>query len=562
MTSATVGNVTELMVAPRADSVQSKKVDEDFAGSLKKAVEKGQKTGQDVIKKDFASKDSGRDGKLVSESSDSVKKPEEAQTETNVEEKNAVDQKRMVSQKEEITNDDDREVVSEMEEVMMTATLDVQTIAPLALDSENTELVTESVGQILEQLGETLGMSSEELSDSMTGLGFATADLFVPEKVTEMLTELTGIEDSISLVMDETLYQTWQDVNATAGNMVENLAKELDLTKEEVLQKIEEVVNAAETTQENEAIQMDQTTLQTQNVSENALEFDPEKLEKLGVQAFATEMANEVSDSKESQNVEIKNDQEQTTVPVGAEEQVDLVDKETLVVENTSGTPSEFMKQTSEGEEKTSAKAIPVRQETENKGSATQTPVSVENAADFNAQNRVTFNQPENTQVESFETMTHATQTEEIADQILEYMKVQMKEDVTELEMQLHPASLGNVHVSLVSREGNITAQFTAQNEAVKAVMETQLVQLKEQFEEQGIKVDAVEVAVSNHQFEKQYNGEEHRESQKNERNRVRTRRINLEELSEEELDKLLTDEEMLQADMMRKNGNTVDFMA
>ena len=88
------------------------------------------------------------------------------------------------------------------------------------------------------------------------------------------------------------------------------------------------------------------------------------------------------------------------------------------------------------------------------------------------------------------------------------------------------------------------------------------MVQLREQFEEQGIKVDAVEVAVSNHQFEKQYQADEQREFQRNDRNKVRTRRINLEELEDEELDLLLTDEEKLQADIMKKNGSTVDFTA
>ena len=158
--------------------------------------------------------------------------------------------------------------------------------------------------------------------------------------------------------------------------------------------------------------------------------------------------------------------------------------------------------------------------------------------------------------------MSRANETEEIARQILDHMKVQVKEGVSELEMQLHPASLGNVHVLLVAKEGNITAQFTAQTEAVKAALESQMVQLREQFEEQGIKVDAVEVAVSNHQFEKQYQGDEQREFQRNDRNKVRTRRINLEELEDEELDLLLTDEEKLQADIMKKNGSTVDFTA
>ena len=73
-------------------------------------------------------------------------------------------------------------------------------------------------------------------------------------------------------------------------------------------------------------------------------------------------------------------------------------------------------------------------------------------------------------------------------DQIVEYMKFNLKPDMQEMEMQLHPASLGTVHVQIAAKDGAITAQFAAQNETVKAVLETQMIQLKEQFEEQGIK--------------------------------------------------------------------------
>ena len=63
------------------------------------------------------------------------------------------------------------------------------------------------------------------------------------------------------------------------------------------------------------------------------------------------------------------------------------------------------------------------------------------------------------------------------------------------------PASLGSVNVQIAAKDGVITAQFTAQNETVKAAIESQLVQLRTQFEEQGIKVDAVEVTVANYRW-------------------------------------------------------------
>ena len=68
--------------------------------------------------------------------------------------------------------------------------------------------------------------------------------------------------------------------------------------------------------------------------------------------------------------------------------------------------------------------------------------------------------------------------------QIMDYMKVSVKADSSELEMQLHPQSLGTLHIQMASRNGVVTANFIAQNETVKAALESQMVQLKENFAE------------------------------------------------------------------------------
>ncbi len=150
--------------------------------------------------------------------------------------------------------------------------------------------------------------------------------------------------------------------------------------------------------------------------------------------------------------------------------------------------------------------------------------------------------------------------TENIMRQIMDYMKIQLKADTTNLEMQLHPASLGTVQVQIASRAGVVTANFIAQNETVKAALESQMVQLIERFDEQGVKVEAIEVTVQTHEFERnleqgrggeQQNGEPDKKS--------RTRRINLHDVvSMEDME----EEDALAADIMAANGNTVDYTA
>lgn len=170
-------------------------------------------------------------------------------------------------------------------------------------------------------------------------------------------------------------------------------------------------------------------------------------------------------------------------------------------------------------------------------------------------------------------TVSHTTETafqetlgaqdvsaQEIYDQITEYMRTNVSGDFSEVEMQLNPENLGKVQIHLTSKQGVVSAQFVTQNEAVKGVIESQLIQLKEQFEEQGIKVDNVEVAVASYSFDQGLNRESQQQlSQSAEARKMTIRRINLnEELTEEEL----TQEEQIAAEMMAANGNTVDFTA
>ncbi len=153
--------------------------------------------------------------------------------------------------------------------------------------------------------------------------------------------------------------------------------------------------------------------------------------------------------------------------------------------------------------------------------------------------------------------------TQDIMRQIMDYMKVSVKPDSSDLEMQLHPQSLGTLHIQMAAKNGVVTANFITENETVKAALESQMVQLKENFTEQGIKVEAIEVMVQTHQFEQNLeqgrDGSGSREAETGV-GRRRTRRINLNTAFAEEEPQ--TEEDRIAADMMSANGNTVDFTA
>ena len=150
--------------------------------------------------------------------------------------------------------------------------------------------------------------------------------------------------------------------------------------------------------------------------------------------------------------------------------------------------------------------------------------------------------------------------TQEIMDQILDYMKVSVKPEMTSLEMQLHPESLGTLHIQISNREGAVTAQFIAQNESVRAALESQVMELKENLEQQGLKVEAVEVTIAQYSLDRNPDGNEASREQQGRQGRRGSRNINLNDLGLEEED--LTEEEKLTAEMMQSSGSTVNYTA
>ena len=150
-----------------------------------------------------------------------------------------------------------------------------------------------------------------------------------------------------------------------------------------------------------------------------------------------------------------------------------------------------------------------------------------------------------------------------IYEQVTESLKLNMGEDVTEMEMSLHPASLGNVRIQVAARDGVVTANFLTQNEQVKAVLESQLVELKQSMNEQGIKVEAIEVSVAAHAFEENLSKEGDNSSEYEAREGRKRRSINLNEIDDsDDIDIDGDDEIRIAREMMMANGNSVDYMA
>ena len=101
---------------------------------------------------------------------------------------------------------------------------------------------------------------------------------------------------------------------------------------------------------------------------------------------------------------------------------------------------------------------------------------------------------------------TSAVNEVDIVRQVVEQIKVTTTQQLSSIEVMLNPENLGKVHVAVTAKQGIVTAQLTAQNEQVKAALENKMTALKEQFSNQGVKVEAVEITVQSHGFESEQN--------------------------------------------------------
>lgn len=83
----------------------------------------------------------------------------------------------------------------------------------------------------------------------------------------------------------------------------------------------------------------------------------------------------------------------------------------------------------------------------------------------------------------------------DIRQQILEQVRMIRTAQTTELVMQLKPEHLGQLTMKVsVANNGSVTAVFQSENAQVRAAIESQITQLKQELQQQGLKVDNVSV--------------------------------------------------------------------
>lgn len=398
------------------------------------------------------------------------------------------------------------EKVEKLDKVEKPENVDAKTIEPVKVketeskvgDLNDIKSVQEKIKKTEDVIQSTvqssLGLSEEELGKIMETLGFSMLDLLNVDNMKQLVLQANGAGDITAVLTDENLANSIQNLIQAVDDL--KLGEIVQVSQEELAMLMNNG-NVEETTDSETSIKKETTILNTIIPSDNLSNKDTQNIDS--------------SKSIDNQK-EIILEIHKTT--------------DTSLESNTSDTNS--------SNENEAEIELP-----------TQVNLFVENLAVTGNNNSQSFTQQ----------IANVRQMQEITNQIIEQIKVFIKPDQTSMELQLNPENLGKINLSVIARDGVLTAQFTTQNEIAKEAIESQMQVLRDNLTNQGLKVDSIEVTVSNFAFEQSNQAATGEEQQNNSQRRNMIR-------DEGEMIKNLTEEEALVVNMMEQNGNSIDYTA
>lgn len=407
--------------------------------------------------------------------------------------------------------------------------------------------------EVLVQVADELEITPEQLEEFMEQLGLQVCDLQNVQNVQDLVLVAEGTSDRMLLLTDEKLSTTVENISTDITQITEVIAEEFQIQGDDFTKVQNQNAEVLELTK------TDETEVKgiVENLSEDGSVVE-EKVQSATVQPVVEEQALE---SMELPNEEVLDSKE---LPQEQHENLEVVKMKveqvkSVGVEETQE-PKKFESTIENGKKIILEKeTIPVEAQ----------PKKEYNTSDGNNQSETSFFEQflnhlaaeKTIEVDGVDAKVAVVeQMHEIVNQVVEQIKVIVKPDTSAMEIQLNPENLGKVNVSIVAKEGHITAQFVTESELARHALEGQIQQLRETLGSQGLKVDEVEVTVSNFDFSQsnQANAEEQKEQHREQQRKV-TRNLHVNRM--EAMDEL-TEAEQIAVAIMKENGNQVDYTA
>lgn len=385
-------------------------------------------------------------------------------------------------------------------------------------ESEVKKITDDISSQIVEKVTDDLDISEDELNNAMQLLGLTAMDLLNPANLSALYCEVTGnASDPQALVLNADFTALFNDVSQVAS---ENDAQ-LDLLSQltasddgEILDA--DIVSSADTTEKTVDSSYDDTAASGQNINDTADEAV--KVYDGGTQDSSYQNSDEDTSSGETGNG-ITSD-EKTQSKSLADSSFD--DSGERVLHHDDGTHSDnSMLHASVSEQLNTDTSFEMSQ----------------------SQSRLRVD------------------TTNIIRQIVDSMSISNTTEESAINLQLTPESLGRMYINVSQKNSEISARIAVLNEAVKEALQTQMVNLKEALNNSGIRVNEVEITVASHEFERNLEQGAANDSRQQES----TNSYNGSNSSDSGIDSdMMQDrvEERLVTQIMRDNGNSVDFTA
>ena len=400
-------------------------------------------------------------------------------------------------------------------------------------ESEVKKITDDISSQIVEKVTDDLDISEDELNNAMQLLGLIAMDLLNPANLAALYCEVTGnASDPQALVLNADFTALFNDVSQVAS---ENDAQ-LDLLSQltasddgEILDA--DIVSSVDTTDTNESTgsvntpektvdsSYDDTAASGQNINDTADEAV--KVYDGSTQDSSYQNSDEGTSSGETGN-DITSDE--NTEKTQSKSQVDssFDDSGERVLHHDDGAHSD--------------------------NSVLHASVSEQLNTD--------------TSFEMSQSQSRLrVDTTDIIRQIVDSMSISNTTEESAINLQLTPESLGRMYINVSQKNSEISARIAVSNEAVKEALQTQMVNLKEALNNSGIRVNEVEITVASHEFERNLEQGAANDSRQQES----TNSYNGSNSSDSGIDSdMMQDraEERLVTQIMRDNGNSVDFTA
>lgn len=455
----------------------------------------------------------------------------------------------------------------------------------------------EAVEMVKELIKEELGVGDEQIQDAMALLGLSGLDLLNPQNLMDLAMSLTGAADHGAMLFDAGFQNVLEGIDGITqalvselGMSIEEIMPVLDMememeipeqqpdflpsfTEESIVSNFDKPVEAAPQVEDVAATQ--QQTVQQPDFkdmggqakdapTDGTLGRENSSLNQTGNVQPLTVQPEESNEEVPMQEALLTRGQqaEQAGQKASAEQNEDQDQAVKIIAQNLS--------KGSEGDPDSQNESAFMNRNMGQKGAEHQQLAQPEQQNFM--QHEFTLNpaQVQHTnpiipEIQNTQPSLPQIDMQNVIDQIVEYTKTNLTEAVKSIEMQLNPENLGKIYLHVTEKAGNVTAQITAQNESMKDSLLQQAIVLKDNLNQQGVKVDAIEVSVGTHEFEEnlERDARQQEEQARQEEERAsqnRRRSLDLNDL--DDLSGLLTEEEELVARIMRDHGNNVDFRA